>query len=200
MSSGWQPSSAEAPAEAARPATSVRGGAGAVFGHAFAVAMALAGGVLGIVGAAIGEPRAGGFILLPILGAPIIEEMLKPTGVYILLARWPRLLRGRLHIASLSALAGLSFGVIEALVYIFVYVPDAPDWFVTYRLTLPLAFHAFASFIVGLGISPALLAWAKDGAPFPKSSMRFYVTAIALHAAFNLVATILVFAGYFDVD
>lgn len=198
--SGWQPSRAEGYPEAARAVASVRGVVGAVAGHAFAITVALIGGVLGIVGAFVSEVRAGGFILLPIVGAPIIEEMLKPTGVYILLARWPRLLRGRLHTALLAALAGLSFGVIEALVYIFVYVPDAPDWFVTYRLTVPLAFHTGASFIAGLGIVPALLDWAKGEGPFPRSSLRFYGTAIVLHAIFNLVATILVFTGHFDVD
>jgi hypothetical protein len=200
MSTDWRPYGVEGyeagPADVqARPAASV-----GVLGHAFAITMALAGGVLGIVGAFVNEVRAGGFILLPIVGAPIIEELLKPTGVYILLARWPRLLTGRLHTALLAGLAGLSFGVIEALVYIFVYVPDAPDWFVTYRLTVPLAFHACASFIVGLGIGPGLLDWVNGRGPLPKRTRNLYITAISLHAVFNLVATVLVFAGYFDVD
>ena len=79
-------------------------------GHIFAVSIALIGGLLGIVGAMIQELRAGGFLLLPFLGAPIIEEGLKPLGVYILLIRWPHLLRGRLYTALLAALAGLTFG------------------------------------------------------------------------------------------
>src|SRR5207247_6181366 len=58
-------------------------------GHIFAVSIALIGGLLGIVGAMIQELRAGGFLLLPFLGAPIIEEGVELRGVDILLIRWP---------------------------------------------------------------------------------------------------------------
>ena len=159
--------------------------------------MALLGGVFGILGAVIQEVRGGGFLLLPFLGAPIIEEIVKPSGVYLLLVRWPRLLRGRLHTALLAALAGLSFGVIEALVYVEVYVPDAPSWFVTYRFTLPLFMHAAASFIVGLGINRGLLDWAGSGSPLPKATRNFYLAGIGLHAVFNTVAISLAIAGVF---
>ena len=169
-------------------------------GHLAAVLIAVLGGALGILGAFIEEVRSGGFILLPFIGAPVIEEMLKPLGLYLLLARWPRLLLGQLHTAVLSALAGLTFGVIEALVYVNVYVSDPPDWFVAYRFSLPLLLHTTASFIVGLGVSPGLLAWASRGEPFPRASRNFYIAGIALHALFNITATALALAGVLDVD
>jgi hypothetical protein len=99
----------------------------------------------------------------------------------------------------LAALAGLSSGVIEAIVYVNVYVSDPPDWFVTYRFTIPLMLHATASFIVGLGISRGLLDWARSGSSLPKATRNFFVAGIALHAAFNIVATALVISGAFDV-
>jgi hypothetical protein len=99
----------------------------------------------------------------------------------------------------LAALAGLSFGVIEAIVYVSVYVSDPPDWFVTYRFTLPLLLHATASFIVGLGINRGLLDWARGGLPLPRATRNFYIAGISLHAAFNTVATALVLSGVFDV-
>ncbi len=155
------------------------------FGHLLAVAVALLGGVFGIFGAFVQEAQTGGLLLLPFLGAPIIEELVKPCGVYLLLARWPRLLRGQLHTAFLASMAGLSFGVAEAVVYVTLYVPDAPAWFVAYRFTLPLFLHATASFIVGLGINPGLLDWASRGAPLPKATRNFYLAGIGLHAVFN---------------
>jgi RsiW-degrading membrane proteinase PrsW (M82 family) len=167
-------------------------------GYLFALLLALLGGVLGILGAFVQEAQTGGLLLLPYLGAPIIEELVKPSGVYLLLARWPRLLRGQLHTALLAAVAGLSFGVIEAVVYVTLYVPDAPAWFVTYRFTVPLFLHATASFIVGLGINRGLLDWARSGSPLPKATRNFYLAGIGLHAAFNTVATALVLAGVFD--
>jgi len=169
-------------------------------GFAFTILVALIGGLLGIIGAAIQEVRAGGFILLPILGAPIIEEGLKPVGVYLLKYRWPHLLLGRLHVALLAALAGLTFGVIEALVYVYVYVDDPPNWFVTYRFTLPLALHTTGSFLVGLGITGGLVAWAQGEGPLPKSSRNLYLAAVALHAVYNTVAIALSIAGVFDFD
>ncbi|MEX0801618.1 MAG: PrsW family glutamic-type intramembrane protease [Dehalococcoidia bacterium] len=170
-------------------------------GHLFALLLALAGGVLGVPGAAIQELRAGGFILLPLVGAPIAEEALKPLGVYLLLARWPRLLHGRLHTAFLAACGGLSFAVIEGLVYVNVYVSDPPGWFVTYRFTVPLAMHTLASFIVGVGIGPGLLAWVRDGSPLPKSTRNLYIAAMVLHGVFNAVALALSLSGVFpDVD
>ena len=176
------------------PRTALRG----VAGHFLALSLALLGGILGILGAAIQEIRSGGLLLLPFIGAPIIEELLKPTGVYILLVRWPRLLRGQLYTALLAALSGLAFGVVEAVVYVNVYVSDPPDWFVTYRFTLPLLVHATASFIVGLGISQGLLSWARGGSPLPRATRNFYLAAIALHATFNIVATALVIASVFE--
>ena len=167
-------------------------------GLLLAVAVALLGGVLGILGALVQEFRAGGFLLLPFLGAPIIEELVKPSGVYLLLARWPRLLRGQLHTALLAAAAGLSFGVIEAVVYVTLYVPDPPSWFVTYRFTVPLFLHATASFIVGLGINQGLLGWASGGSPLPKASRNFYLAGIGLHAVFNTTVMALAIAGVFD--
>lgn len=172
---------------------------GSLAGHLLAFSLAVLGGVLGILGAVVQEVRAGGLLLLPFVGAPIIEELLKPAGVYILLVRWPHLLRGQLHTAFLAALAGLSFGVIEALVYVNVYVSDRPDWFVTYRFTVAVLLHLTASFIVGLGINQGLLAWARGGSPLPRASRNFYIAAIALHAAFNAVAAALVLSGVLDV-
>ncbi|HEU4759802.1 MAG TPA: PrsW family glutamic-type intramembrane protease [Dehalococcoidia bacterium] len=173
---------------------------GPLLGHLLAVAVAVLGGLLGIAGAFVGEVRSANFLLLPFLGAPIIEEVFKPAGVYLLLIRWPHLLRGRLHTAALAALAGLAFGLVEAVVYITVYVSEPSGWFVVYRFSLPLVLHTTASFIVGLGINQGLLAWVRGGSPMPKASRNLYVAAIALHAAFNITATALAWSGVLNVD
>ena len=71
-----------------------------------ALFLAIVGGGLGIVGAFVQEFQAG---LLIFIGAPMIEEALKPAGIYILLIRWPQALRGRLYTAVLAGISGLSF-------------------------------------------------------------------------------------------
>lgn len=171
-----------------------------IVGHLLAISLALVGGVLGIGGAFVQELRAGGLLLLPFLGAPIIEEGVKPIGVYILLMRWPHLLRGRLYTAALAGFAGLVFGVLEALVYVNLYVPDPSDAFVLYRFTVPLAMHALGSFLVGLGVNQGVLAWAKGEAGLPKASRNLFITAVTLHAVFNITGFVLVVTGVVDLD
>jgi len=168
--------------------------------HPLAVVLALLGGVLGIIGAIVTEIQSGGFLLLPIIGAPIIEEAMKPAGVYLLMARWPQALRGRLYTAVLAAISGLSFGLVEAFVYITLYVSDPPDWFVTYRFTAPLALHTGASFIVGLGITRNLWEWTQGREPLAKSSRNLFITAVSIHAIFNTTAIALALSGVLDVE
>ncbi|HET8944167.1 MAG TPA: PrsW family glutamic-type intramembrane protease [Dehalococcoidia bacterium] len=165
--------------------------------YVFGALIAITGGVLGILGAVIQEVRTGGFILLPIVGAPIIEEALKPTGVYILLARWPLVVRNQLYTAMITGLAGLTFGLIESALYVAAFADDAPGWFPLYRFTVPVAMHTTASFIAGLGINRSLADWAQGRAPLAKRSRNLYFTAMALHGIFNTVAITLALAGVF---
>ena len=168
--------------------------------HLLAILLALAGGVAGIFGAFIEELRTGGGLLLIFLGAPIIEEALKPTGVYLLLIRWPQLVRSQLYTAFLAALGGLTFGLVEAFVYVTLYVPDHSEGFLVYRFTAPLLLHTAASFIVGLGINRGIIDWVAGRSSLPRRSRNLYIAAVTLHAVFNLVAVILTLAGPLDVD
>jgi hypothetical protein len=165
-----------------------------------AVVLALAGGIFGIVGALVQEVQAGGGVLLVFAGAPIIEEALKPAGIYILLGRWPQAVRGRLHVASLTALSGLCFGLIESFFYVTFYYPDGSSDYVLFRYTVPVAMHVIASFIVGLGLSRSLIDWASGRAPLSKATRNFYLAGVALHAVYNTTAVILSLAGVIDFD
>lgn len=167
--------------------------------HVLALLLALLSGPLGIMGAGFQELMSGGGIGLPFIGAPIIEETLKPVGVYILLIHWPHVRRSQLYIALLAALSGLGFALIESLVYVTVYVPDHSASFVVYRFTFGPAVHVTASFIVGLGISQRLFDWARGNAPLPKASRNFYIAAMTLHGIANTVVIALAIAGVLDV-
>ncbi|MGH8631010.1 MAG: PrsW family glutamic-type intramembrane protease [Burkholderiales bacterium] len=163
--------------------------------------LALFGGVLGIIGAAVQELQATPlFILLLFIGAPIIEEALKPSGVYIALIRWPQALRSQLFTAVLTALSGLVFGIIESIVYVTVYVDDPSEAFVAYRFSVTLVLHAGASFLVGLGINYRVIDWAQGRAPLAKSSRNYYIAACVLHGAYNTIAFALAIAGVLDFD
>ena len=164
-----------------------------------AVVVALLGSIFGIIGAVFQEIQSG-LLLAPFIAAPLIEEALKPTGIYILLVRWPRALLGRLHTAALTALAGLCFGLIESYVYVTFYYPEGKSDYVLYRFTVPVLMHTLASFIVGLGLTRGVIDWAAGRAPFPKRTRNFYFAAVGLHAAYNITAVVLVLTGVLDFD
>ena len=124
-----------------------------------------------------------------------MEEGLKPSGVYLLLGKWPHLLRSRLYTAYLAALGGLSFGIAESIIYLTVYFPEHSAGLVLYRFTVPLAVHALASFIAGFGINQRLLASVRGEVPFLSGNWKFFIAAIALHAVYNIGATVASLSG-----
>ncbi len=150
--------------------------------------MALAGGVLGVLGALIEEAQAG--ILVPFVAAPMIEEALKPSGVYLLLGKWPDLLRSRRYTAYLAALGGASFACVENIIYLTIYFPDHTAGLVLYRFTVNVFVHALASFIVGFGINQRLAASVRGEVPLLSGNKRFFIAAMVLHGLYNIGAVI----------
>jgi RsiW-degrading membrane proteinase PrsW (M82 family) len=164
-----------------------------------ALLLAVGGGLVGILGAFVQEAQAlAGALLLVFIGAPVIEEALKPSGIYLLLVRWPSALRSQLHIAALCAVSGLTFGLVESVVYTELYYPDGSDSFVLYRFTVTPALHATASFIVGLGLSAATVHWAAGRTSLPKRTRNCFLAGAGLHAVYNTGSVVLGLLGVFD--
>ncbi len=187
-----------APAASAQPAARPLGVFGNVSLQVWAVMLALIGGALGIGGAFLQEFQTSvgpAGLLMIFIGAPMIEEALKPSGVYLLLLEWPRALHGRLHIALLCALSGLVFGFIESWVYVNIYIPDASHSLILYRYTVTPLIHATGSFLVGMGLSHQLIDWAAGRVPLPKRTRNFYLSGFALHASYNTIVTIISVLG-----
>ncbi|TMB65460.1 MAG: PrsW family intramembrane metalloprotease [Chloroflexi bacterium] len=143
------------------------------------VLVALVGGLLGIIGAFFQEAQSTlTYILLPFIGAPLIEEALKPSGIYLALLWWPRALRSQLLTALFCALSGLVFGIIESLVYVTLYVDNPSD-----------------EFIVCLGLNQQVIDWAAGRKKLPRASRNFYIAAVVIHGTYNLTAVILTISG-----
>jgi len=124
-------------------------------------------------------------LLVVFVGGPLIEEALKPAGVYVLLLRWPQALLGRLHTAFLTALGGLAFGVVESLIYVNLYFPDNGSDYVVFRFTVPVLMHVLSSFLVGLGLTRSVIDWAAGRAPLPAADRNYYAAGVLLHAMYN---------------
>ncbi len=155
-----------------------------------AVGMAVAGGLLGVVGSIEREVQSSSM-----LGAAVIEEAVKPAGIYILLIHWPLVLRGQLHTAALTALSGLCFGLVEAVVYVTLYFPEGGSDFVLFRFTVPLVLHTVASFIVGLGLNRGLIEWASGRGKLPRSTRNCFLVGMGLHEVYNVSVFVLALVG-----
>ena len=155
--------------------------------HVLAFTMAAVGGVFGILGAIIQELSQGS-LLLAFIAAPMIEEVMKPSGVYLLLVRWPKTLTSRLYTALLSAVGGLSFAVIENVIYLQLYFPVHTQTLVVFRYSACLTMHIICSFILGFGINQELLASVRGEIPLLRGNKRFFFIPMIIHSLFNIVA------------
>jgi RsiW-degrading membrane proteinase PrsW (M82 family) len=170
-----------------------------LYQYPLVVLLALVGGLLGILGAFVQEAQTTTlFFLLPFVGAPLIEEALKPSGIYLALLWFPRALRSQLFTAVLCALSGLVFGIIESFVYVTLYVDDPSDEFIAFRFSVPLALHTGCSFLVGLGLNQQVIDWAAGRGSLPKASRNYFLAAVAIHGAYNFIAVILSVTGVID--
>jgi hypothetical protein len=151
--------------------------------------IAIAGGILGILGAVIREILYFSYILL-FVAAPMIEEALKPTGLYLVLVLWPGVLGGRrVYTALLSGLAGLTFAFIENIFYLNIYFPEHTVELVFFRYTAGVGIHVACSFILGFGINEKLLSSIKGEIPLLQGNKKFFFIPMILHSLYNIIVT-----------
>jgi len=158
--------------------------------HLLAFLIAAGGGVLGVLGAIIQELSQGS-LLVAFVAVPMIEEVMKPSGVYLLLVRWPRVLTGRVYTALLAAVGGLSFAVVENIIYLQFYFPEHTQTLVAFRYSACLTMHVACSFILGFGINQKLLASVRGEVPFLKGNKKFFFIPMILHSLFNIMAVLI---------
>ncbi len=154
-----------------------------------AVLIAAGGGFLGVLGAIIQEWSQGS-LLVAFVAAPMIEEVMKPCGVYLLLARWPETLTGRLYTALLAAVGGLSFALIENIIYLQFYFPEHTQTLVVFRYSACLTMHMVCSFILGFGINQKLLASVRGEIPLLQGNKKFFFIPMIIHSLFNIMAVL----------
>ena len=157
--------------------------------HVLAFLIALGGGVLGVLGAIIQEWSQGSPLVV-FVAAPMIEEVMKPSGVYILLVRWPQILTSRIYTALLAAVGGLSFAVVENIIYLQFYFPEHTQTLVVFRYSACLTMHVVCSFILGFGINQKLLASVRGESPLLKGNKKFFIIPMIIHSLFNIMAVL----------
>ena len=131
-----------------------------------------------------------GSLLVAFVAAPMIEEVMKPSGVYLLLVRWPQVLTSRIYTALLAAVGGLFFAIIENIVYLQFYFPEYTQTLVVFRYSACLTTHVVCSFILGFGINQKLLASVRGEIPLLKGNKKFFFIPMIIHSLFNIMAVL----------
>lgn len=154
--------------------------------------IALLAGPWAILCALFSTPNTIFAVLIVVAFAPMVEEVMK-----IGLAAWvvecrPWLFGFPLQIVLCGLAAGLTFGVIENLIYLNVYIRDPEPWLVVWRWTVCTALHVVCSGLAAVGLA---LAWRESrlhsARPNMATAFPWLLAAIVLHGAYNAFALVI---------
>lgn len=149
----------------------------------FGTFLAVIGVIPAIFGAMINELNFAGLFGL-FLAAPLIEEIIKPAGVYGVLLLNKEFPFKRISIPMISLISGICFAFIENYIYLNIYFPEHSPALENFRYTYCVLLHATCSFIYGFSIvnNISVLVFKKKG----KINFILPAISISLHGFYNL--------------
>ncbi len=164
-----------------------------------AVGMTVVAGVLGGLLAVPGVFLAGnpGFgVWGAIVGAPVVEELLKQAGMLLVLERYPWFLKRGIQFLLGALLSSLLFATIENLIYAHVYLAKLPPdkWAETmaFRWCWCTVLHVSCALIASAGL---WRAWRRSRgvgrAAQLSDALPPLIAAMLLHGGYNLTVTLL---------
>jgi len=125
-------------------------------------------------------------LLLAVIIAPVVEELVKATGVFTVYGRLNEIEDGIIY----GAAVGLGFAVTENVLYFVVAFSQGLDVLfltVVIRSITSMVLHLSATSISGYGISRARILGSQGRSV---GWLRYVEIAIVLHASFNLIASL----------
>ena len=153
---------------------------------------ALVGGPFAIAGAFIaGKPGVFAGIYIILFG-PVVEELLKQSGMVYVLERRPYRIFAAWQFVFAAALSALIFATVENLMYIHLYVDEELidiESFAQFRWKVCTALHVCCSVVASLGLIRVWNHQRVNGVPADLSrAFPLFVVAIAIHGIYNLCA------------
>lgn len=144
-----------------------------------------------------GSEAAGvGSILAICLVGPLLEEVLKASGLLWVIEKRPYLLRDRRQILFSAAMSGFCFAAMENFLYLKVYIADPTRELALWRWTICVLLHVGCTSISGYGLARV---WERtmSGRTRPNLGLAspFMVAAIVCHAAYNTAMVVLEVSG-----
>jgi len=141
--------------------------------------------------------------------APLVEEICKALVAFWAVDRRPWWFRRRGQILLCTVGTGLAFGLIENLIYQHVYFALAVDGkamtatqvatVMAFRWPVTTAVHVVTAAASGIWLARVWSrAEAERAQPRIGTGIGWFVGAVSVHTAYNVLATILELAGSFD--
>ena len=158
-----------------------------------ALLAAILGGPFAVLGAFMAGRQGWSGLLYMVVFAPVIEEIMKQSGMIYLLERRPYRIFTSWQFVFSALVSALVFATIENLLYIHVYAPQVTlvdhEFYASFRWTVCTALHVCCSAIASIGM---IRVWKKqlaDGKPADLSvAFRYFLIAIVIHGGYNLAA------------
>lgn len=131
------------------------------------------------------------YLLVICLFAPLIEEILKVSGVLYLAEQKPWLIPNNWIIPVSALISGLIFATAENFWYLLVLIPDADQQLVEWRWIVCTLLHVTASFIAGLGVARIYNKCIHTKQqPRVSYASGYLIAAVVLHTLYNTSVTI----------
>ena len=154
---------------------------------------AVLGGPAAVLGAFMAGQQGAGRLMYLILFGPIIEELLKQSGMIYLVEKKPYRVFAAWQFVFAAGVSGAVFATIENLVYIHLYAPlggvEDVAGLAAFRWAFCTPLHVGCSLIASVGLMRAWVRQQAAGRPLELSdAFGWFAVAIGVHGLYNLVA------------
>lgn len=164
------------------------------------LAAALIAGPFAVVGAFTTGQQTAFRMLYMVLFAPIIEELLKQSGMIYLLEKKPYRIFSSTQFIAAAVISSVVFATIENLLYLNFYTnPESMENFAdfcAFRWAVCTALHVICSIIASFGLVKVWKKQLADGrAADLAGGFKFFLVAIIIHGLYNL-STVMINPGF----
>ena len=157
--------------------------------------VALCSGVCAVFGAMFLQLGTSNQFLVVVVAAPITEEIMKIALAVWVCEKRPWLFRAPAQILICGLVSGFVFAAIENVLYLS--FGDVTPGLVAWRWSVCVLVHVTCSLIASIGVVKVWTQFQKhERMPQLVDGSYWFVAAMVLHGTYNLIATILHFAGF----
>ena len=149
-----------------------------------------------VVGAIYSGQQGWGPVIYAVVFAPVIEELLKQSGMTFLLEKKPYRVFASWQFLLAGLISGFVFGAIENFVYVgrFAALLSPRDLarLAAYRWTVCTSLHVVCAAIASLGLVRVWNKHAREGGPVELTpALPWFAVAMVMHGLYNLAAVLI---------